>query len=493
MYSKYKFFIYWLIIVFIPMLYAEKVRPNILFVIADDLMKQVEVYGYNKIKTPELSKLAKDALVFDRAYCQYPLCGPSRASLMISKYPDVSGITWNQAGKSSTVQKKAKEMGIKTLPAYFKSHGYITVGVGKLYHNSVIPGSDDTQEDFSVAFFNSGHDGIKKKIKEDGKIKKSTTIAEASDKGIYENKDGTVVKLAKEWLGLYTQTKQQKPFFMSIGIKKPHSPFSCPKQFWDLYQKESLELSQVKAPNDILQHYSLSKPTALLKVHSDTQMYDAYSLPKAKKFEMIHGYQACVSYADYLVGDLIRSLKKNGLYENTIIVFTSDHGYKLGEYDRWAKYTLHEKDSVVPFIVRAPQYKKSFNQKTKAIVGLIDLYPTLVELCGLPVPSNLDGRSFVKTLADPNVSERDYIRTVLPRSASEDHPRAAGVSIAHKNGYRYHHWWEGELDDFPTPNQIISYELYDHYKQNDSAISGENIYKKKPEILKDMRKIALQK
>ena len=472
---------------------ALEKKPNVLFIIADDLMKQMELYGHNKIKTPELSKLAKEALVFDRAYCQYPLCGPSRAALMTSKYPDVSGITWNQAGKSSTVQKKAKEMGIKTLPAYFKSQGYLTVGGGKLYHNSVIPDSADTQEDFSIAFFNPGHDGVKKKMKVEGKVKKSTTIAEASDKGLYEHKDGAVVKLAKEWLNKYTQTQEQKPFFMSIGLKKPHSPFSCPKHFWELYKKENLKLSQVKAPNDILIHYSLSKPTALLKVHSDTSMYDAHSLPEAKKLEMIHGYQACVSYADYLVGDLIRSLKQNGLYENTIIVFTSDHGYKLGEYDRWAKYTLHEKDSVVPFIVRAPQYKKSFNQKTKAIVGLIDIYPTLAELCGLPIPSNLDGKSFVKTLVDPNVSERDYVRTVLPRSASEDHPRAAGVSIMHKNGFRYHHWWQGELDTFPSQDQIIGYELYDHYNQNNSPISTKNLYQAKPELLEQMRELASQK
>jgi len=463
-------------------------RPNVLFIIADDLMKQIEVYGDNTIKTPELNKLAQESMIFDRAYCQYPLCGPSRAALMLSCYPDKSGLTWNQGGKSSSVQKKGLSMGIKTMPAYFKANGYITVGGGKLYHNSVMPDTPDSATDFSVVLSNAGHDG--KKVKIPGSKTKSTHIIESSDLGIYEHKDGATVKRAKQWLSQHASSNNEQPFFMSIGIKKPHSPYSCPKEFYDLYVRKNMHISTVKAPENILTHYSLSKPSALLKVHADTKMYDAYSLPMEKKKEMIHGYQACVTYADYLVGDLIRSLKENKLYDNTIVVFTSDHGYKLGEYDRWAKYTLHEKDAVVPFLVRAPQYQATFGQKTNAIVGLIDIYPTLAELCGIPIPEKIDGKSFAKTLQDNSASERDFIRTVLPRAATESHPRAAGISIFHKSGYRYHQWWEGELNQTPSKESIAGYELYDHYNQNNTPISLKNIAKQHPEIIEKMHQIA---
>lgn len=476
---------------------ADETKPNVLFIIADDLMKQVELYGHDECKTPNLAELASDSLLFDRAYCQYPLCGPSRASLMLSKYPDHSGITWNQGGKSASVQKKGKSLGITTMPAYFKNHGYITVGGGKLYHNSVKPEADDALFDFTNVLSSPGKDGIKTTAKVDGKKVKSTLIADASNYGIDEHKDGALVKQAKAWLAKHTESGSALPFFMCVGIKKPHSPFSCPKQFFDLYDRSTLKISNVEEPNDILAHYSLSGPGALLSVHSDTKMFTGFTLPKEKKLEIIHAYRACVSYTDHLVGDLVRSLKENGLYDNTIIVFTSDHGYKLGEYNRWAKFTLHEKDAVVPFLVRVPKYKENLGKQTKAIVGLIDIYPTLTELCGLPKPKNIDGKSFVNTLKDNSAASRKYIRTVLPRTGKsknggEDHPHAAGISIMHDNGYRYHQWWQGSLDTRPVESEIIGYELYDHYHTNNSAISNENLYKERPEILKTMRQIELQ-
>ena len=468
-------------------------KPNVLFIIADDMMKQVDLYGYPEKKTPELMKLSEEAMLLDRAYCQYPLCGPSRAALMLSKYPDKTGILWNQAGKSNVVQQKAEKLGITTMPAYFKQHGYITVGGGKLYHNSVIPNESDTLVDFTVALSPAGHDGVNRKVMVDGKMVKMTAITEASEKAISEHKDGAVVKQATEWLSEHASSGNQEPFFMCIGIKKPHSPYSCPESFWEEYQRANMVPNEIDAPNDIIAGYSLCKPDALLSVHYDTMEYDAYTLPEEKKLEMVHGYSACVAYTDHLVGQLVDSLKANGYYDNTIIVFTSDHGYKLGEYHRWAKYTLHEKDAVVPFLVRAPGHEESFGQKTNAIVGLIDIYPTLADLCGIPIPDNIDGRSFARTLSNPESSARKYIRTVLPRKNVDNLPSGAGVSIMHENGYRYHHWWEGELDTFPEKDQIVSYELYDHYNQNNTPLSLKNIYKEQPELLEEMRILASEK
>lgn len=466
-------------------------QPNVLFVISDDLMKQVEVYGHTEIKTPELKKFSEEALRFDRAYCQYPLCGPSRASLMLSKYPGNSGILWNKAGKSDNTQKIAQKLNTMTMPAFFKQHGYITIGGGKLYHNSVIPDAPDTSVDFSVAFANTGHNGKKKQIKnpKTGLKSKRYAMTEASEKGIYEHIDGSLIQQAKEWLTEHAQSGKQQPFFMCIGMKKPHAPFSCPKTFWDRYKREDMTPIDVAAPNNILTEYSLSAPNALLRTAYDTAHYTGETLPESKARELMHGYYACVSYTDHLFGDLIQTLKQNGQYNNTIVVFTSDHGYKLGEYQRWGKFTLHEKDAVVPFLIRAPQTIKHSGATTNAIVGLIDIYPTLAELCELPAPPNVDGQSFVKTLKDPTFSARQHIRTVRPHS---DH--VAGVSIIHQNGYRYKHFYKGALSTPPTDlSEILADELYDHYTNNNTASSIKNLNKEQPELIQTMRNIALRK
>ena len=271
-------------------------KPNIVFIISDDLMKQTELYGYKGFKTPELNKLAKEALLFDRAYCQYPLCGPSRASMMTGLYPSVSGITWNQGGKAKLAQKKAEKNGTQTLPAFFKSNGYTTVGGGKIYHNTVLDGKEESVNDFNVVLSSKGKDGKKKKVNK----KKMTLITEASDHEIEDHKDGRLAHNAVEWLDNYKKNNSNSPFFMTLGFKKPHSPFSAPKQFFDKYKRESIIPPDIKAPDNILKHYSLSGPGALLRVHADTLEYTGETLPEAKKKEIIHGYSACVSFTDHL-------------------------------------------------------------------------------------------------------------------------------------------------------------------------------------------------
>ena len=481
---------------------AEQAKPNVVFIIADDLMKQVELYGDDRIKTPALSQLAKESLLFDRAYAQYPLCGPSRASMLLSKFPTNTGITWNKIGKSTKTQQKAKELGIQTMPAYFRSNGYTTIGGGKLYHDGTTPNRLGVKNDFTVVLASTGQDGKKVRAdqykpregqnnKKKGKKEKMTLISQASDYGDYEHKDGTLIKEAKTWLNNYAGKKEQAPFFMALGLRKPHSPFSAPKRFFDMYQRDNMKISDIKAPRDILSHYSLNKSTTLLSVHADTMQYTADTLPDSKKREIMHGYSACVSYIDFLVGDLIATLKSKGLYENTIIVFTSDHGYKLGEYNRWAKYSLMEKDLVVPLMMRVPQQKKTHGASTDALVGLIDLYPTLAELTGIPAPQGLDGVSFAKALTS-NGDARDYIHSVVTRTKIVDEngdaqPRALGSSIINRDGYRYTQWSEGIKEMPEDSEELLGTELYDHYNQQNTPISIRNIAKDKPKLLQKMQ------
>ena len=470
-------------------LLAEVKKPNVLFIVADDLMKQVEFYGYSEVKTPNLNKLAQESTLFDRAYCQYPLCGPSRASFMLSKYPDQTGITFNQAGKSSKVHEKARKMSLMTMPAYFRKHGYFSLGGGKLYHNNVQADAAEFLVDFDYILGNSGHDGKKIKVQVGDSKKTKTLIAERSEEDPLTHKDGALTKNALEWLKNRPKESDKRPFFMALGFKKPHSPFSAPAEFWDMYDRDQLALPKVPKPNDILEQYSLSSSGGLLKVHPDTAEFDSYTLPESKKKEMVHGYYACVTYVDFLIGELIKELKSNGLYENTIIVFTSDHGYKLGEYDRWAKNTLHEKDSAVPLLVHYAGQTQG--KLSEAVVGLIDIFPTLTEMCALPLPSNIDGRSFMGSVENAEQGHREYIRTVLPRAGVESKDKVTGVSIYYHEGYRYHHWWKGDYKSQPSKEELMGLELYDHYKNNDSPLSRKNIYKEKPELTNRLQDLTL--
>ena len=443
-------------------------------------MKQTELYGFSQYKTPELKRLSKESVTFDRAYCQYPLCGPSRASLFLSKYPFSSSITWNQGGKSEAVQKKAIKNGLLTMPAYFKKHGYLTVGGGKLYHNTVLQDNSGSY-DFSTILNNKGKDGVKVK---DGTDKK-TNLTDASDYGIYEHRDGVLIKNAKVWIEDYKQKEIKKPFLMCLGLKKPHSPFSAPKAFFKQYDPSKIEVSSIKAPDNIIMKYSLNKLNSLFKGHADTMNYNSEAIPEKKQKEIIQAYSACVSYVDYLIGDLIKTVKKNGLYNNTIIIFTSDHGYKLGEYNRWAKFTLHEKDTVVPFLIRVPNIKQSIGKKSKSLIGLIDIFPTIAELCSLPKPQKIDGKSFVPVLHDTSKSSRQFIHTYIVRNV-DSNEKILGASIMSKAGYRYTQWWNKKDGFNPPESKLLAQELYDHYSDNNTAISLENLYKSKPELLKQM-------
>ncbi|WP_158275608.1 sulfatase [Marinilabilia rubra] len=477
-----------ILLVDIQMVGQNGEKPNVVFIIADDLMKQTELYGYPEIKTPRLSKLADEAVLFNRAYCQYPLCGPSRAVIQASLYPSKTGITWNKPGKDEATQTKAASFNVKTMPHYFRDNGYTTVGGGKIYHNTTVGGKPGAIYDFDDVLSNAGVDGVKGTMP-DGK--KVTYITDNSTRTITEHRDGALIENAKAWLDTY-DAASNNPFFMCLGIKKPHSPFSAPSQFWDMYNRDEIKVSDILLPEGVNADLSLNGIDGLFSGHVDTYMYTGENIPVDKQKEIIHGYSACVSFADYLVGDIIDKLKAKNLYDNTIIVFVSDHGYKLGEYQRWAKSTVHEKDAVVPLLIRDPRKTSEHGKISQAIVGLIDIYPTLSELCGIPLPENIDGISFADVLFNTSVSGRTHISTIRVRSLSEiGIERAISLSIINPDGYRYTQHWGGEYDVFPMKEDIIAYELYDHYKYRNTPISVENLVNTETELLEEMRQLVL--
>lgn len=381
--------------VVLPLQAAERNKPpdrlNILFIAIDDLRPQLGCYGHDEIHSPQIDKLAAQGTLFERAYANSPVCGASRLSVL-------TGI------RAHPNQWETKDMSeeFTTLPAHFKNHGYHAVSIGKVFHKM-----HDREADWSVPPWRSAaiyhgekdwagynHYGIwqNPESAEHISAKKRGPYRESAEVGDDAYQDG---KVADKTIAELKQLKQQdKPFFLACGFWRPHLPFNAPKKYWDLYQREDIAL----APNRY-------KPENLPRVSGTSDEFDGYALTGERMTtdefhrEARHAYYACVSYADAQVGKIIEELDTLGLAENTIIVLWGDHGYHLGEHGFWGKHNTLDHSLHSPLIVLAPGNKK--NTRTRGLVEFIDLYPSLCELAGLPVPNHVQGRSFAPLMTDP--------------------------------------------------------------------------------------------
>lgn len=372
-------------------------KPNILFIAVDDLRPELRCYGNKDIHSPNIDALAARGTLFERSYCQVAVCGASRASLMTGLRPQTTRC-WNYKTPMREMNPDALSM-----PQYFKTHGYETISIGKIYHA--------TNDDFPQGWSEKPLRGLGKQYASPAGIaahKKATRIQRetgvrsngpASENGgnvdddVYN--DGGVAKVATGRLRQFAISG--KPFFLAVGFSKPHLPFNAPGKYWDLYKREDIKIpSRDKMINGL--GYDGST-WGELKNYSDISK-KAKVLDDAQTRELIHGYRAAVSYMDAQVGRLMKTLDETGLTKNTIIVLWGDHGYYLGDYGEWCKHTTYEIATRVPLIVVAPGQKKG--QQTKALAELVDLFPTLCELTELPVPENLHGASLKPLLTNPN-------------------------------------------------------------------------------------------
>jgi iduronate 2-sulfatase len=249
----------------------------------------------------------------------------------------------------------------------------------------------------------------------------------------------------------FLREKRDGPFFLAVGFRRPHLPFSAPKKYWDLYDRNQISLPENPTP-------PVNAPAIAL--HNSDELRGYRDIPKkgdltpAKTKELIHAYYASISFMDAQVGKLVNELKSSGQFDNTIIVLWSDHGYHLGEHRLWSKTTNYELDARVPLIIKTPHSAKAV--KTSALVELVDLYPTLAELCQLPVPPGLEGLSLVPLLNNPNKAWKTGAFTQFPRPWQfKDQPRVMGYSVRTER-YRYTEW-----QDFQT-GEKVAVELYDH-------------------------------
>jgi choline-sulfatase len=394
-----------LLLVLISFSCTQKKEYNVLFIISDDLTATaVSSYGNNVCKTPNIDKLASEGVRYTKAYCQYPVCGPSRASFMSGYYPNATTTFGYVSGRENIGDEH------KTWSQFFKENGYFTARVSKVFHMGIPidieTGSDgaDDQASWNEKYNSQAPEWQTKGEAElvqgnpDGSIERKggnvMTIVKA-DGNALEHADGKTAKKASE---LIRKHKNEK-FFLAVGMVRPHVPFVAPKSYFEPYPFEKINLPEkVEGDWDDIPKRGINYVTSV-----NGQM----SVEQQKK--AVAAYYASVSFMDAQVGKVLKTLKEEGLEDNTIVIFTSDHGFHLGEHDFWMKVSLHEESVRVPLIIKVPGKEPAI---CNSFVELIDLYPTVVELAGLKYPEHIQGKSITKTLDNPNHQVRDMAFSV---------------------------------------------------------------------------------
>ena len=428
-------------------------KTNVLFIAIDDLRPQLGCYGQKQIISPNIDKLAGRGMLFDRAYCQQAVCAPSRASLMSGCRPDTTKI-YDLDTPLRTVMPNVLSLG-----QLFKDNGYVTMSMGKIYHHR----KDDNGIGWSVPAWSPKGDWkgrgymaaeSQKLIIADqpkgrgGKYRRGVGPAyEAADVADGAYPDGVTCEKAISEI----RRLKDRPFFLAVGFVKPHLPFNAPKKYWDMYDRAKIALPD--NPNT-----PAGAPTYAMSNWGELRGY--VGMPRTGRASesqtrtLIHGYYACVTYVDALVGRLTGELDRLGLRDNTVVILWGDHGWKLGEYGSWCKHTNFELDTHVPMILSAPGH--AGKQRTDALVEFVDIYPTLADLCGLKIPTHCEGTSMVPLLSDPKRPWKTAAFSQYPRG------RIMGYTMR-TSRYRYTEWTERKT------RKVVARELYDH-----QADPGEN-------------------
>jgi len=403
-------------------------QSNVLFIAIDDLRTSLGCYGDKLAKTPHMDTLARSGLIFTHAYCNQAVCGPSRVAMLTGLLPDNTRV-WHNRNLFRETHPDAI-----TLSQLFKNNGYHVQSMGKVFSGRDTEAELDPQS-WSVPPLLKGEDW-RNYVSDDNAGDNEKGIAfEAADMDDEGYADGKLANLAIATLG--ELKRKGSPFFLAVGFFKPHLPFNAPKKYWDLYDPAVFEqidaTARVKGAPDVAYHSHRE-----LGGYRDMPPDERVSMEQAR--ELRHGYYACVSYTDAQVGKVLHALKRLGLDKNTIVVLWGDHGYALGEQDRWCKGTNFELDTRVPLIVRVPGITDP-GVATEALIEYVDIYPTLAELVGLSAPNELDGKSLVPVLGNPRLPGREVVLSQFARPFKKSGPEIMGYSIR-TNTYRYTRWVE---------------------------------------------------
>jgi arylsulfatase A-like enzyme len=358
---------------------AEK--PNVVFISVDDL-NDFPSYAnrYEGAITPNLDKLANRGMVFNNAYSQYTVCGPSRASMMSGFYPhNLSG----KLNEDDVVQELTRTLGSELMHTWFRNNGYETLAVGKILHHHLPDGTLD--ESGGRGLFSAGLGKLKKNWHQEGTMTDWAKAPE-SDEQMPDHE-------AANWAVDQLRKKHDKPFFLMVGFLRPHNPWYVPEKWWDLYDREKITLPPYKKDDldDI--------PKAGLKNIKDQMPRTEWAIDTDQWRNIVHSYLASISFVDHQIGKVINALEESEYSDNTIIVLWSDHGYHMGEKNTFQKHSLWERSTHVPLIFAGHGVPQG--ESSNRVVSLLDIYPTLLEICGLPKNSKNEGRSLVPLMKDP--------------------------------------------------------------------------------------------
>ncbi|WP_286856536.1 sulfatase [Sphingobacterium sp. UBA7625] len=442
-------------------------KYNVLFLISDDLRTDMGIYGHPLAQTPNLDRLAAKGVWFKNAYCQYPLCNPSRSSLLTGKRPTTSGLYGNREWFNASFPDWI------SLPKYFKQNGYTTIRSGKVFHGgiddteawdiggekrqygTVINGAPPAAVD-SQSYWQE-YSNSPPRIDPYAASTPSDKWAALTGEEARQIGDTKVADRAIQYLENHKQTEQ--PFFLACGFSKPHTPFVAPKEFFDLYDLDSIAL-----PPDFssMPGIPVGFPAGSIRRRNADFFVNRTASPQEAK-EYIRAYLACISYMDWNVGRVLKKLEESGLKENTIVVFWSDHGYQLGEKGKWSKAgSLWEQGTRVPFIIYDPRAEGN-GQPSPRVVELLDIYPTLVDLCGLPGYEGLEGKSLKPLLYQPDQTWERPAYTVW----SENGKGVTGITVRTEK-WRYaeffgHGAGKSLTNALTDPHQMINLANDQHY------------------------------
>ena len=408
-------------------------KMNILFITADDLRLQAACYGVPWMKTPNIDRLAAGGTLFERAYSQYPVCGPSRASLHSGYRPTANRFrNWN-----ARIDKDCP--GVLTLAEHFKNNGYQTQSLGKVIHDR-----DDCEQGWSKGAWIPdkvlGAAPNSYLIPENHAISVSGQTGPPYESAAVEDSaygDGQIADRA--CAELEKLASDDKPFFLAVGFLRPHLPFSVPQRYWDMYSRDSLPLAGNPTMPSNAPKESQSNWEELRKYAG---MPQEGPLDEATARALIHGYCAGISYMDAQMGRVLDTLERLGQSKNTLVILVADHGWQLGDHGMWSKHTLYEQTLHCPLIARGPGIASG--RRAEGLVEYVDVYPTLCEASGLAIPAHLQGRSFLPQLKDPDA----------PGKAAVFSRHGPGDSVK-TDRYRY-----SEFRD--KSGKVVARMLYDH-------------------------------
>ncbi|MBK5294048.1 MAG: sulfatase [Acidobacteriia bacterium] len=388
-------------------------RPNIVFVSVDDMNDWVGcLRGYPGVQTPNIDRLARRGVLFANAHCASPLCNPSRTALLTGRRPSTTGIYNNDQFWRPNLP------GVVTIPQYFKQNGYTVAGAGKVFHHTAGCNPPDQWDEFQLQVFDDpwyrrdewypwnkripnplGHpyNGLKNF---QGEFDWGVLPKEASEYG-----DQKAVDYGQRFLA----RKHEKPFFLAVGLWHPHIPMFSPRQYYDLYPESKVKLPEIRA-DDLNDIPAVGREFAAFRRSEHERI-----VKEGKWKDAVRSYLAAISFADAMVGALVRTVEQSAYGSNTVLVFWSDNGWHLGEKQHWHKSTLWQRSTHVPLIISAPGMRGAGKARNQP-VNLLDLYPTLVELCGLPGPKDLDGESLAPLLRDPAARRNPTVSTYLPNN-----------------------------------------------------------------------------